>query len=98
MSTDSTPRVSLSYDSVSLSDPRTAVASVAASISGKKLDNEFSLDVEKNAHVPGDIISQAEYTFPDGGLEAWSVVAGGWLVLFATFGYVNGEHKANIVD
>lgn len=29
------------------------------------------------------------YDFPDGGLEAWLVVAGGWLALFATFGYVN---------
>jgi hypothetical protein len=30
------------------------------------------------------------FTVPDGGLEAWGVVLGGWLILFATFGYVNG--------
>jgi hypothetical protein len=33
----------------------------------------------------------AAFDVPDGGLEAWSVVLGGWLVLFSTFGYVNGE-------
>jgi hypothetical protein len=32
------------------------------------------------------------FDFPDGGLEAWLVVAGGWLVLFTTFGYVNGTY------
>lgn len=32
----------------------------------------------------------AAFDVPDGGLEAWSVVFGGWLVLFSTFGYVNG--------
>jgi len=31
----------------------------------------------------------AAFDVPDGGLEAWSVVLGGWLVLFSTFGYVN---------
>lgn len=29
------------------------------------------------------------FTFPDGGWKAWSTVAGAWLVLFASFGYVN---------
>jgi hypothetical protein len=27
--------------------------------------------------------------FPDGGLEAWTVVFGGWCGLFATFGFIN---------
>lgn len=31
----------------------------------------------------------ATFTFPDGGLEAWLVVLGGWLALFCTFGLVN---------
>lgn len=29
------------------------------------------------------------FTFPDGGWKAWSTVAGAWLVLFVSFGYVN---------
>lgn len=28
--------------------------------------------------------------FPDGGLRAWSVVAGGWLMVFTTFGMCIG--------
>jgi hypothetical protein len=27
--------------------------------------------------------------FPDGGMEAWLVVLGGWCALFCTFGFVN---------
>lgn len=27
--------------------------------------------------------------FPDGGLQAWAVVAGAFCVLFCTFGYLN---------
>lgn len=29
--------------------------------------------------------------FPDGGLEAWTVVAGGFCALFVTFGWINCE-------
>lgn len=41
--------------------------------------------------APGSQPPQSEFTVPDGGLEAWSVVFGGWLILFSTFGYINGE-------
>lgn len=29
------------------------------------------------------------FTFPDGGWKAWSTVAGAWLILFCSFGYIN---------
>lgn len=82
MKTEDSPRASLTCDTSSLADPRTAVASAAASINEEKNCNKLSQDVEK-------VVTPIEYTFPDGGIEAWSVVLGAWLVLFATFGYVN---------
>jgi hypothetical protein len=32
-------------------------------------------------------------TFPDGGWEAWSVVAGGFCIVFASFGWINCEQS-----
>nr|GAT56220.1 MFS general substrate transporter [Mycena chlorophos] len=32
-------------------------------------------------------LEQPEFEVPDGGFQAWSTVAGAWLVLFATFGF-----------
>jgi hypothetical protein len=29
-------------------------------------------------------------SFPEGGREAWTVVAGGWIILFCTWGFING--------
>jgi hypothetical protein len=52
-------------------------------------DKEAVADAE--AGLSGSAPSApAAFTVPDGGLEAWLVVVGGWLVLFSTFGYVNG--------
>ena len=34
--------------------------------------------------------------FPDGGLQAWGVVAGAFCVLFCTFGYLNAYGYASI--
>ncbi|ORX96165.1 monocarboxylate permease-like protein [Clohesyomyces aquaticus] len=36
--------------------------------------------------------------FPDGGLEAWFVVAGGFCTVFASFGWINCESFKSIVD
>jgi hypothetical protein len=47
-------------------------------------------DAEAGLSGPTATKQAADFSAPDGGLEAWSVVAGGWLALFATFGYVNG--------
>jgi hypothetical protein len=32
---------------------------------------------------------QPQVTFPEGGLRAWSVVAGAFCISFCTFGYLN---------
>jgi hypothetical protein len=58
-------------------------------ISEPKSELEPAPDVEA---APAEPVAgkQSAFTVPDGGLEAWSVVLGGWLALFATFGYVNG--------
>lgn len=40
-------------------------------------------------HTPGAAPGFSPADFPDGGLEAWLVVAGGFCALFSTFGLVN---------
>ena len=35
-------------------------------------------------------------SFPDGGLEAWLCVLGGFLCLFCSFGWINGERFASV--
>lgn len=42
--------------------------------------------IPKSVPVPGGV-NPAD--FPDGGLEAWLVVAGGWCCLFTSFGWIN---------
>jgi hypothetical protein len=51
---------------------------------------EAEADLEHAGVVPKPVtggINPAD--FPDGGLEAWLVVFGGWLCLFASFGWIN---------
>ena len=56
------------------------------------------LDLEDKIHLwPADeetrslqqSVRTSEDTPPDGGLDAWLTVLGGWLILFCSFGYVN---------
>ena len=49
-------------------------------------DLEKGGEVPKPAVVPGGI-NPAD--FPDGGLEAWLVVLGGWCCLLSSFGWIN---------
>jgi hypothetical protein len=44
---------------------------------------------KQQQHPAGPPPGMAPADFPDGGLEAWLVVFGGWCALFCTFGLVN---------
>jgi MFS family permease len=53
---------------------------------------EAEADLEKGGAIPpkpvvGGGINPAD--FPDGGIEAWLVVLGGWCCLFCSFGWIN---------
>jgi hypothetical protein len=48
-------------------------------------DGEVSGD---EAIIPAAVGPVDNHDFPDGGLRAWSVVAGGWCCLFASFGWI----------
>jgi hypothetical protein len=57
---------------------------------------EAEADLEKGGvispHKTAGGVNPAD--FPDGGFEAWLVVAGGWCCLFVSFGWINciGEY------
>lgn len=60
-------------------------------ISEKSLPQNYELDpaskdLEISAPAP---VSAPQLDIPDGGIEAWTVVFGGFLSYFATFGVVN---------
>ncbi|KAJ7890606.1 major facilitator superfamily domain-containing protein [Mycena olivaceomarginata] len=42
--------------------------------------------VQKGLAVPNSTVT--DLSVPEGGLQAWTTIAGAWLVLFATFGYL----------
>lgn len=58
---------------------------------------QTTTDIQDNAAVEeGSLGSEEEIkaeqpqvTFPEGGLRAWSVVAGAFCISFCTFGYLN---------
>jgi MFS family permease len=53
---------------------------------------EAEADLEKAGVVPKSVVAPGGANpadFPDGGLEAWLVVLGGWLCLFVSFGWIN---------
>lgn len=52
----------------------------------KQASSSAAVEPEKGGAAAGP--PQA-FTFPDGGWKAWSTVAGAWLVLFVSFGYIN---------
>ncbi|KIM38503.1 hypothetical protein M413DRAFT_30053 [Hebeloma cylindrosporum] len=59
--------------------------------SGKSLDPEIELSTPSSS---GYLIEKREdvdahNSFPDGGLQAWSAIAGAFLVQFTGFGYIN---------
>ncbi len=53
---------------------------------------EAEADLEKTGVVPKSVVAPGGINpadFPDGGLEAWLVVVGGWCCLFVSFGWIN---------
>lgn len=63
----------------------------------EKKNDDASEDVEKSAvKAPAAAVPLHMQGFPDGGREAWTVVAGAWLVSFCTWGYINGASLVSI--
>ncbi|KAF7356661.1 MFS general substrate transporter [Mycena venus] len=54
----------------------------------KALRNKESSSTFQTAPPDFPITVHEDLTVPDGGLKAWTTIAGAWLVLFATFGYL----------
>lgn len=53
---------------------------------------EAEADLEKAGVIPRSVVPPGGVNpadFPDGGLEAWLVVLGGWACLFVSFGWIN---------
>lgn len=53
---------------------------------------EAEADIEKGEQIekPAPVVGgTAPADFPDGGIEAWLVVLGGWCALFCSFGWIN---------
>lgn len=44
---------------------------------------------EKNPQTETNPEKEEQPTFPDGGLRAWLVVMGAFLLMFCTFGYIS---------
>ncbi|KAK7426837.1 hypothetical protein QQZ08_006738 [Neonectria magnoliae] len=57
-----------------------------------------TVDLEKRATAVST--ASFEETYPEGGLQAWSVVAGSWFALFASLGLMNtlGTFQAYVLD
>jgi hypothetical protein len=54
----------------------------------EKSDMDTGSPVEAEAPPEQSQSPLANFTFPEGGWRAWATVAGVWLSLFSTFGYV----------
>ncbi|KAJ7627482.1 MFS general substrate transporter [Roridomyces roridus] len=52
------------------------------------LPSDSKLPVAASAFEGPDELPSEAMTVPDGGLRAWTTIAGAWLVLFGTFGYI----------
>jgi hypothetical protein len=51
---------------------------------------EKTLEAEpEKSDIPAQTALQTSSDFPDGGLQAWLVVAGGFFAVFSSFGWIN---------
>ena len=60
----------------------------------KELDLEKAQAGVQPAKTPGPMDPSS---FPDGGMEAWLVVTGGFACLFCSFGWINGQPARNLL-
>ncbi|KAI1483653.1 riboflavin transporter MCH5 [Daldinia eschscholtzii] len=101
---DTTPAKTPGYDSEAstmngvVSDPRHSLERIPSQAKSTNAnifpdpENVVEADMEKGGvapPAPGAPPGFSPADFPDGGLEAWLVVAGGFCALFSTFGLVN---------
>lgn len=49
---------------------------------------------EPEANLKIESITPSPDDFPDGGLQAWMVVAGGFCAIFCSFGWINCEQRS----
>jgi hypothetical protein len=59
-------------------------------------DNRSRLDIIVSPEPSAKAISPPVGAPPDGGLKAWSVVAGGFFALFVSFGWINCIFQRNM--
>ncbi|KAI0072189.1 MFS general substrate transporter [Panus rudis PR-1116 ss-1] len=56
-------------------------------------ESEIALDVKNGTStetpVPAEVPSEPEPEIEEGGVKAWMTIVGGWLAIFASFGYAN---------
>jgi hypothetical protein len=49
---------------------------------------------EPETKLKAELITPKPNDFPDGGLQAWTVVAGGFCAIFCSFGWINCEQRS----
>jgi hypothetical protein len=75
--------------------------STDASSTQGELENQLAPSLEKGAEseqVQNEPQAKPAWTpspAPDGGFNAWSVLAGSWCVLFCSFGWINSKFHLN---
>jgi hypothetical protein len=64
---------------------------IVTNIMQTPMDDRASVTVEDGSLGSTEEVKaeQPQATFPEGGLRAWSVVAGAFCISFCTFGYLN---------
>ncbi|KAJ6612910.1 major facilitator superfamily domain-containing protein [Mycena sp. CBHHK59/15] len=53
-----------------------------------EFEKSFSEKAANDAIPPSEVPAVAQTSFPEGGRDAWMTVAGGWMVVFCTFGAI----------
>jgi hypothetical protein len=85
----SSDALSVAYDGERPASTPSSHGEEAVQPSSQDLEKSYHLDNDdkEKKHVP--ISGPDPASFPDGGFEAWLVVAGGFCTVFASFGWIN---------